>query len=152
MELSSQGKYEDLKIENSGANFFADTRRNIPRVVYEGDRERLMAAMRKETLVDRVTETETFSILYRLMIDGQPLYYSLKAVRASTYDRNHLVVGIRNVDHEVRGARRIGEQSGFTPDFTGLAKALSRDIESVYYVDISTGNYLSYSSLQRLPA
>ncbi len=146
VELSSQGKYEDLKIENSGANFFADTRRNIPRVVYEGDRERLMAAMRKETLVDRVTETETFSILYRLMIDGQPLYYSLKAVRASTYDRNHLVVGIRNVDHEVRGARRIGEQSGFTPDFTGLAKALSRDIESVYYVDISTGNYLSYSS------
>ena len=146
VEFSSQGKYEDLKIESSGADFFADTRRNIPRVVYEEDRERLMAAMRKETLLSHVTGTETFSILYRLMIEGRPLYYSLKAVRASTYDRNHLVVGIRNVDQEVRDARRIGEHSGFTPDFTGLAKALSRDIESVYYVDVSTGNYLSFSS------
>ena len=146
VEFSSQGKYEALKIESSGSDFFADTRRNIPRVVYEGDRERVMTAMRKETLMTHIPGTEPFSILYRLVIDGKPLYYSLKAVRASTYDRNHLVVGIRNVDEEIRGARRIGEQSGFTPDFTGLAKALSRDIESVYYVDVSTGNYLSYSS------
>ena len=146
VEFSSQGKYEDLKIESSGADFFADTRRNIPRVVYEGDRERVMAAMRKDTLLSHIPGTEPFSILYRLMIDGQPLYYSLKAVRAGTYDRNHMVVGVRNVDKEISGARRIGEQSGFTPDFTGLAKALSRDIESVYYVDVSTGGYLSYSS------
>ncbi len=146
VEFSSQGKYEKLKIESSGADFFADTRRNIPRVVCEGDRERVMTALRKETLLSHIPGMETFSILYRLMIDGKPLYYSLKAVRAGARDRDRLVIGVRNVDDEIRGARRIGEQSGFTPDFTGLAKALSRDIESVYYVDVSTGEYLSYSS------
>ena len=146
VEFSSRGKYEDLKIEGSGSDFFADTRRNIPRVVYEGDRERVMAAMRKKTLLSQIPGMETFSILYRLMIDGKPLYYSLKAVRAGTYDRGHLVVGIRNVDEEIRGARRIGEESSFALDFTGLAKALSRDIESIYYVDVSTGDYLGYFS------
>ena len=35
---------------------------------------------------------------------------------------------------------------GFTPDFTSLARALSRDIERIYYVDAETGAYTTYVS------
>ncbi len=146
MEFSSQGQYRDLKIEKSGTDFFADTLRNIPRVVFEGDQERLCRAMEKETLLAGVDGSESFSILYQLVINGRNYYYNLKAVRAGAYDHDHLVLGVRNVDREIRNARRIGEQSSFSPDFTGLAKALSRDIESVYYINVETDDYIEYVS------
>ena len=137
-EFSSQGRYMELKIEQSGTDFFADTLRNISRVVCEGDRERLTNAMQKENLLNYTSRTEPFSILYRLLIGGKPLYYSLKAI--------HLIIGVRNVDAQIRNARRMGEQSDFTLDFTGLAKAISRDIESIYYVDLEDDSYIEYRS------
>ena len=35
---------------------------------------------------------------------------------------------------------------GCVPDFTGLARALCRDIESIYYVDIETDDFLMFRS------
>ena len=145
-EFSSQGRYEELKIEQSGTDFFADTLRNISRVVCEGDRERLANAMQKENLLQNTSGTEPFSILYRLLIGGKPLYYSLKAIRDDSDGQSHLIIGVRNVDDQIRNARRMGEQSDFTLDFTGLAKAISRDIESIYYVDLEDDSYLEYRS------
>ena len=52
VEFSSSGKYEDLMIEQSGADFFADTAKNIPRVVYEADREKVSHAMKKQTMLE----------------------------------------------------------------------------------------------------
>ena len=142
VEFSSQGRYKEL----SGTDFFADTLRNISRVVCEGDRERLASAMQKENLLQSTAGAEPFSILYRLMIGGKPLFYSLKAIRDDSGGQNHLIIGVRNVDDQIQNARRMGERSDFTPDFTGLAKAISRDIESIYYVDLEDDSYIEYRS------
>ncbi|MBQ3702335.1 MAG: diguanylate cyclase [Oscillospiraceae bacterium] len=135
-----------LHTDGSGEDFYADCLRIIEQEVYEEDRERLRRAIPKDALLSRLSETGRCTALYRLLVGGVPTYYSFKAVLVGGDDHSRAIVGVRNVDSEIRSARRIGETSGFTPDFTGLAKALSRDIESVYYVDIETDSYMGYFS------
>ena len=145
-KYSSPGKYADLRLLKSGTDFFADAALEIAQNVYEGDRVRLGKAMRRKTLLSALKKQESFSIIYQYMDNGMPRYHSLKAVHMDDSDRQALAIGVRDVDEQIRSARRIGEQSAFAPDFTGLAKALSRDIESIYYVDIETDDYLEYVS------
>ncbi len=102
VEFSSEGKYEDLQIQRSGADFFADTQRNLPRVVYAEDLSRVSDCMRKQTLLEQLANGQSFSMIYRLMIEGAPTYYLLKAIRANTHDRHHIVIGVSNVDRPFR--------------------------------------------------
>ena len=145
-EYSSPGKYADLRLIKSGTDFFSDAALDIARNVYEGDRVRLGRALRRKTLLASLKKQGFFTIIYQYLDEGVPRYHSLKAVQFDNNGRPAIAIGLRDVDELIRSARRIGEHSGFTPDFTGLAKALSRDIESIYYVDVETDDYLEYVS------
>ena len=145
-EYSSPGKYADLSLIKSGTDFFADAALDIARNVYESDRVRLGRALRRKTLLASLKKQGFFTIIYQYLDEGGARYHSLKAVQFDNNGRPAIAIGLRDVDELIRSARRIGESSGFTPDFTGLAKALSRDIESIYYVDVETDDYLEYVS------
>ena len=152
VEFSSEGRYEDLQIECSGADFFADTLRNIPRVVYQADRERVSLSMQKETLLAQLVDQQPFHMTYRLLIDGKPTYYMLKAVRANTHDNHHIVLGISNVDEQMKEAAGLKPKASLradisdTPDFNSLAMALTSDMESIYYVNTETDAYMEFVS------
>lgn len=152
VEFSSEGKYSDLQIERSGADFWLDTERNIPRVVHRDDRARMSLCMQKDALLSQLINERPFSLTYRLVINETPTYYTLKAVRASTHDSHHIVIGVSNVDEQVRQADITYE--GNDIDINGLAKALTSDMESIYYIDIRSNAYQvfvangSYESLK----
>ncbi|MBR1780074.1 MAG: EAL domain-containing protein [Oscillospiraceae bacterium] len=142
-EFSSEGKYEDLQIERSGSDFFADTQRNIPRVVYAEDVPRVSLCMQKPALLAQLSDGRPYSLTYRLVIDGVPTYYNLKIVKANTHDDHHIVIGVSNVDEQIRQAG-TAERSENELDFNSLAKALSSDMESIYYVDTETDTYMEF--------
>ena len=145
VEFSSEGRYEDLQIERSGSDFFGDTQKNIKRVVYPDDQQRVSLCMQKEALLAQLLNGHPFSMTYRLQIDGQPVYYTLKVVRPNTHDEEHIVIGISNVDEQIREAE--GERKGKNrPDLDSLARALSSDMESIYYVDMDTHSYMEFLS------
>jgi len=144
VEFSSEGKYEDLQIQRSGADFFADTDTNVRRVVYAPDQERVLLNMKKETLLSQLVGSQPFSMTYRLLIGGAPMYYNLKAVRANTHDDHHIVIGVSNVDEQLKAVR--AHETADRLDFNSLSRALSRDMESIYYVDTTTGDYLEFVS------
>ncbi len=143
VEFSSEGRYEDLQIQRSGADFFADTAANIRRVVYGPDQTRVLLSMSKDTLMSQLIGFQPFSMTYRLMLGGRPAYYNLKAVRTSTHDEHHIVIGIANVDEQIRQAGAAGEEP---VDFASLSRALSRDMACIYYVDTESDSYLRFSS------
>ncbi|MBQ8973802.1 MAG: EAL domain-containing protein [Clostridia bacterium] len=143
VEFSSEGRYEDLQIARSGANFFLETQQNIPRVVYSDDQTRVALSMQKEALLSQLVGTQPFSMTYRLVIDGAPMFYNLKAMRASTHDNHHIVIGISNVDEQFRQANPQEEENN-PLNFNSLAQALSSDMESIYYVDVETGSYMEF--------
>jgi len=90
----------------------------------------------------QISEGRFLSMTYRLVIDGLPVYYSMKIVRAGTHDQHHIVVGVSNVDEQVRQTWQIDEET--TLNFNSLAKALSRDMESIYYIDMETESYMEF--------
>ena len=146
VEFSSQGKYEDLQIQRSGTDFFGDTQRNLKRVVYREDQERLALSMQREALMAQLMSGQHFSITYRLMIDDIPTYYNLKAVRVNTHDDHHIVIGISNVNTQITEAMMNEESQSSGLEFINIAHALSSDYESVYYVSLDTGAYLELTA------
>ncbi|MBR6114896.1 MAG: EAL domain-containing protein [Oscillospiraceae bacterium] len=147
VKFSPEGRYEDLQIEHSGADFFADAARSTGRVIWPEDRERVTRCLRKDKLVERVSEGPPFAMAYRQIVDGAPVCYSLIAVRAANNDDRHIVIGVSNIDDQLREIGE-GENDNSALNFTGLAKALARDYFSIYYVDSETDRFLEYSSAE----
>ena len=146
VQFSSQGRYEDLQIERSGRDFFSDTAKNVPKVVYSEDVERVLISMQKEALLAQLIGGEHFSMTYRLVIDGEPVYYNLRAAGTGTNDSSHIVIGICNMEHDVLQAIDDSERDRHNREFSGIAQALSSDFEHIYYIDTETGAYKIFKS------
>ena len=149
VQFSSKGKYKDLMLERSGSDFFEDARRDIVRVVFPEDQERVSEAMRKDFLLDRLAEARDFSITYRLIINSAPVYYHLRAVRAYARGDDHIVIGVSNIQETLSqaggqlGSRDIPERGNA---FFSIAQALSSEFESIYYVDTITDDYTEFTA------
>ena len=146
VQFSSQGRYEDLQIERSGTDFFADTQKNIPRVVYKEDRDRVSLSLQKEALLSQLIGGRNFSMTYRLVIGGEILYYNLRAVNAKTRDNHHIVIGVSNVEDQMKQAMGAEEAQERSREFFSIAQALSSDFESIYYVDMETEDYTEFTA------
>lgn len=147
VQFSAQGRYEDLQIDRAGKDFFGDTMRNIPVVVWPEDRDRLSLSMEKDTLLKQLVGGRSFSITYRLIMDGEPVYYNLKAVSTLSVDNHHIVIGVTNVDKQIRETSEaqvaVIEKN---QEFFSIARALSSDFVSIYYVDTVTDDYAKFTA------
>ncbi|MBQ8995140.1 MAG: EAL domain-containing protein, partial [Oscillospiraceae bacterium] len=144
VEFTAQGKYDDLQIERSGSDFFSDTQDNIPRVIYEEDRERVKYSLSKDVLISHLSSGQSFSMTYRLLIGNVPTYYNLHAVHASLSDEQHIVIGVSNVADQILQTSALDVVTEKGNAFLSIAQTLSSDLESVYYVDIDTDDYIEF--------
>ena len=147
IEFLTEGQqHEELKIDKSGKNFFTDIIPMIRRAVHPDDQEELIRAIQKDNLLRELDQAQPFSMIFRMMINQEPVYYAIKAVRAPRSDHHHIVAGITNVDHELKtfGAFELVQPNAV--NFNGLAHALSVDMESIYYVDVVTDTYIEFKA------
>ncbi len=144
VRFSSKGKHEDLQIEASGVDFFAETQRNISAVVYEDDQARMALSLKKDALLAQLAGDEPLTITYRLVVEGKPMYYNLKAVRAYTHDNHHIVIGVSNVDRQMKQLETGSASNELR--FGSLAQAISDNVESLYYVDVASDTYLQFGT------
>ena len=140
--FTSEGRYEDLQIQRSGENFFRDTQQIISRLVFPDDQARLALSLQKEALLAQLIHDQPFSMTYRLVLDGAPVYYHLKAVKVDEGDGAHVVIGVSQVSAQAEGAAPHANPL----DFQSLARALSADMESIYYVDLDTDSYMEFTT------
>ena len=142
-EYTARNSCERLGSELGGANFFGECCRNIPGAVYSGDQARMLAFMDKRALLETLEAEQTASIVYRLLIDGAPARYRLKAVRAG--DGRHTVIGVSKAPEPARHAGEGNAPGGKVP-FASIAQALAADYFSIYYVDTDTDRFIEYSA------
>jgi len=135
---TNQG-YKNLKIQSSGDDFFMDCQRDIRAVVYADDWDRLSAALEREALLQQFHDKEAISLVYRLMIDGQPVYHTMRILHDASGDEDILILGVLNVDDQVRS-----EQA--TKTYNAIAKTLANRYASIYYIDLENNHYVEYSS------
>lgn len=146
MEFRNGGEYDKIHLEIRGMDFFKETRQNMEGVIYEGDLERVAAAMDRDTLLAVLNHSDSFSMSYRLMIDDEPVYYRLKAVWAEGARNRHMVVGVSSAGHDITHAEinEAGRMNNVT--FSRIARALSQDYFTIYYVDVESGWFIEYSA------
>lgn len=104
VEFTSQGKPENLQIENSGSNFFKDAWGLLFESIHPDDEMRVGLSTQKNTLLLQLAGHDPFYMTYRIMEDGRSVYHAMKSIKACSHDDHHIVIGISNIDMQIRQA------------------------------------------------
>ena len=134
---------EGLAVEGRGVDFFADSRK-AENLIYEQDRESFYAAFTKENVIRELDKQGVFTISYRLMDSGKPVYVGMKVVRAYP-DMDHIVIGVSIIDSQVKQKELEATLRQERIVFKRFA-ALSDNYLTIYTVNLETGDYLQYSA------
>ena len=144
VEYGSRTRKGQRSVENRGADFFAETLKNAKVYIFEEDLESFQAALNKEKFLDEIRKHGVYRYRYRLMIDGNPTYVSMKATQINE-DNRHIIIGISNIDSQVKGAlaakRAIEERKSYQ-----RLSALNGNLIVLYYVNLENEQYTEFSS------
>ncbi|MCR5806418.1 MAG: GGDEF domain-containing protein [Oscillospiraceae bacterium] len=140
VEYTADGDDKKLIPVSSGSNFFEDVPKNCRELVWKDDQEYFLAAFRKETFLQALQDGRSFSLTYRLKINGSPRYFFLKTIRAN--DKS-VVIGIQDI-HEQKQKELLEEAA--SRKYSEIAGSLAGLFEVIYYIDVKTGQYTEYGA------
>ena len=145
IEYTSTVGGEELAMERRGESFFAAARRDALERIYKEDQEAFAAAFTKENVLRELDEQGTFTITYRLIDDGRPLYANMKIMRMQP-DGQRLIIGISIIDSQMK---QKAELDRIRSEQAALARvmALSGDYLVLYTVDPESYDYMEYSAM-----
>lgn len=128
-----------------GKDFFSSAAEDIRRFVHPEDQDRVLKALDRTDLLAELDRTKTVMITYRLVKHASGTgYVSMRATRMVD-DARFIVVGILNIDEQVRQRRAyeraIEEQNAYV-----RLKALHGDFLWVYIIDPKTMQFREYSA------
>ena len=90
--------------KHRGTKFFDKCQIEADTLVCEEDREMFRKAMVRETLLEQINMKRSFEMTYRVPKEGEPFFVRMRATRALN-DDNVLIIGIHDVDEEMKLAR-----------------------------------------------
>jgi len=131
-------------------NFFGECQRNLRKVVFPEDKEKLLNLMCKEEISSAMKLIPVLTADYRQLVDGRPEYYRLKIVRADRADERHVVIGVSNING--LKAYQRSQQQKFekahldSVTYGRIAQALAKDFYTIYYVNLDTNGFMEFSS------
>ena len=140
-EFNQEGSVVKLKLVTTGRNFFEECAKNIKKVVYPQDMDRMAVVLKKENLLKELTENESVSVEYRLVVNGDAQYYRLKALWSKAAD-DHIIIAVANINKEViaRKERERDMERNFE-----IINVLATEFTSVYYIDLETDTFMPYT-------
>ena len=138
---STDPNFHSLHIEPEGKDFFNNLVRDADKVIYEEDKHIFMEDMKKEKLLAEMKKGTMQSIEYRLMIDGKPVWHTLRLIRGvSDDDDEYFILGVLNIDK-----RKKSLQEKLI--YNQIADSLAEHYDTLYYVDVETSRYVEFCSL-----
>nr|MCR5323565.1 GGDEF domain-containing protein [Lachnospiraceae bacterium] len=131
-----------------GDDFFESIKRDVEDYVYPDDWDLLFRALEKEPLVDSLDRNGSIVLTYRLLVEGEPTYMTMKVSRMVD-DHRFIILGVTNVDEEMRWQKAAERTKEEQAAYSRL-NALAGDFLCVYLVDPKTGHYRELSSTEGL--
>lgn len=96
----------------------------------------------RNKILAELSENPVYRFNFRLLIDGEPKYYRMKfSVESGTTDR--IVLGIFNVDSEIKREHAIGEMTGYARAKV-FTDAFLSSYTGAYYVDLANDKSLPF--------
>ena len=143
---SVDDNFHSLCIAQSGQDFFVNLVRDADKIIYEEDKHIFMQDITKEKLLAQMEKGVMQSIEYRLMIDGKPVYHSLRLIRGPHDGDEYFILGVLNIDDEVRRRQKEQKLEDENRIYNQIADSLAEHYDTLYYVDIDTDEYFEISS------
>ena len=140
-----RGKHQKLELKDT-RDFWADTKVNMEAVVYPEDKKAFGERINRESLLKAIQDDKVFDFKYRLMIEGEPVWFQMKAVQARSQGREYLIIGVNNVDKRERERIELEKKAGKGEVFGQIVMALAERYDALYMVDLVTDHYALYKS------
>ncbi|MDO4797427.1 MAG: EAL domain-containing protein [Coriobacteriales bacterium] len=144
IEYASDASRQSLAAVRRGRDFFGTAVREAQWHIYEADRVSFAHAFSKRRVAKALNTQGTFTLTYRLIMDGKPKYVNLKAISMGP-DDSHIVIGVSNVDGQMRHQEALERLQRERASFARI-NALSDDFICIYTVDPVTERYTECSS------
>ena len=110
-EFSATDGYEaSFAQAKEGVDFFATVRKAAQIFTHPNDMNRFFSVFTKENVMAEVERSGIFTLGYRLMMEGKPTHVQLKAAMVEEKEGRRLVVGINDVDAQVRQEEETGRR------------------------------------------
>lgn len=142
VEYSLGADESDMSVERRGDDFFNAARTDAMTRLYEGDRDYFIKAFTRENVLSAIDEHGSFKITYRLLINGQPVYMDMKALRMGGGNR-YIVIGVNNVDARMKQQDELERMNEERIIYSRIM-ALSGNYICFYTVDPENDYYMSY--------
>lgn len=109
-ELGSADIWELFGQPEEGENFF-DTAREAARIHNApGDVTLFLSVFTKENVMEEIQRSGIFTLSYRLVMNGKPHHVQIKAALVEEAEGLRLIVGINDVDAQVRQEEEYGKR------------------------------------------
>ena len=142
-EISSTDEYKKLNVPATGSDFFAESRRSIGKYVHPEDQKKVLAIHYKDVMLGNLKNRNSFSIAYRLVVNGQVRHIRHTEIMAR--DRKHLIVCIENIDEEVRAQLALKADREKSVTYTQIAETIAAHYDLIYYIDCENAHYAEFS-------
>ena len=129
IEYNTTRKHRQLAIERSGEDFFVQGRESVLSAVHPDDYSMVNMSFTRENIMSELDSGKTFTLTYRLLLDGKPTYVHLKASAMENNLDKHIAIGISDVDGQIRREQeyarilRMSNQDELTGVKSGYAYA-----------------------------
>ena len=143
-EYSSEVGEAEVSVERHGKDFFNEARRGALEQLYPADRKAFISSFTKDHILKELKDQGTFTLTYRLLGDGEPVYANMKAMHMQENSR-YLIIGVRNVDSQMK-QQEAYEKARRDQIIASRMMALSGSFLCIYSVDTKTDDYTEYNS------
>ncbi len=144
--FSINPEFHSLQLEPDGEDFFTVMAKESERVVYKDDQHIFKTDIQKDKLLKDMKDGAMKSIEYRLVIDGKPVWHRLRLIKAATGDNDYFVLGVLNVDEEVRRRNKAQILEHERDIYNQIASSLAEHYDTLYYINTETNHYIEFSS------
>ena len=108
--ITRDAEYSD-KVDTKlihGGNFYKDSYESTAEVIYSEDMDRMYMFSSRESIESAFGDNDSFSVDYRLNIDGEPIWYRMKTARIMSDDgAPHYAMGIKRIQEELEYQEKL---------------------------------------------
>ncbi|MBQ3841251.1 MAG: EAL domain-containing protein [Ruminiclostridium sp.] len=129
-----------------GDDFFSYLVNDAAGCVYTPDRRMFTDVMQRENIINLIKHSKGHTdIEYRLIVDGEPAYYTLR-ITACPGTESCFVLGIIKTDKIVEFRKKVSMIEKERETYNQIAEGLAEHFDYMFYLDIADGSYSKYRS------
>ena len=106
---TTSGYVKGFEVAREGDHFFETAWQMAPQTVYEEDRDYFISSFTREKVMADIERYGSFSLTYRFT-SQRTIYVELKAAMVEEEEGNRLIVGLYDIDAQVRREKEYGKR------------------------------------------